>query len=246
MIQNHNIKNIIGLNDHNSRSYSGMEYVFIAPLDEFQKASLIKRYKKDLYNPKTVTDFDISIGHIDSSGRVKNEEEEPEDENLNILEHAGWLLIPINRNKSKFNIKTQGEFRGKSYSNQLSIFVVGSSRITVEFFHRFINNDFAVIFKDANENYRLLFDPIYNNQIEVEQDSGEGLTAENGFNVSISNSSKLPAPFVYGEFEAAGAISDGVPMRLSLVNTAKNPVQKKGELAGGGAAFSNTGLEEGI
>lgn len=228
MIQGNNIFELQGLNDHNSRVYSGLEYIFVSPLKEYEKVNLIKLIRSDMSEDKrTEEGTSLSINQINNLGSVSRKmtikDEESSENKTDQLEQFHWLVVPVNRNKSKFSSKSQGQFRGKTYSNELSLNVVGSSRITVEFFHKLLNNDFAVIFKDANGNYRLLFDECYPNEIEVSQDTGEGLAAEVGFSVTITNQSKYPALYVYGTFNVESYLNEDPKNDVAHVDTAVDP-----------------------
>lgn len=210
LYSSHNITELEALNGHNSRAYSGLEYVYVAPLNESEKARLTKLIRDQLRTKEKNIDssFTLSLNNISLEGQPEpKEKSSDESENkVDQLDSYKWLPVPIKREKSSFSSKVQGERNGRTYENTLNIFVTGSSRKTVEFFHALINNEFAIIFKDANGNYRLLFDECYNNLLEVEQNTGEGLAAEVGFTASVTNQSKYPPIFVFGEFNVSSSL----------------------------------------
>lgn len=234
MYLGHNIKELPVLNDHNSRVYSGLEYIFIAPLTEQEKAKMIVLYReqlrKDLLSNSRI---ELSINTIGTFGKAEPKSEDQEEDPLTKskvqqLAQFNWIPIPIERSKSKYASKSQGEKHGKTYENTLTLFISGAGQVSVEFFNALINTEFAIIFKDSNDNYRLMFDECYNNEMEVEQDTGEGLTAQAGFSVTITNQSKLPSLYVYGTFRVGLNYSndgEGGPTdnTAAIIDTGKCP-----------------------
>lgn len=198
----------IGLNGHNAKVYSGIEQVFVAQLTAAEKVDLIQKLYNGVYygnefvvNKLAFNEYTTAGGGITSL----------DDKNADVQKQAETLLyrtwaLPINPKKSKFNVKTQGENKGKTYHSVVSVNVVGAGRISAEFFHALLNNEIAVIFKDANNNFRLLFDPTYSVEVDVEQDSGEGISSEVGFNLTFSVDSKIPPIFIYGRFEVLASV----------------------------------------
>lgn len=233
-----------GINGHNSKVYSGMEQLFIVQLNPLEKIDLIQRYNKSIFynsnfvvNKLAFNEYNRDSGKITTdedpklynSSTDKNGNDNTAEENAEQIKKAEFVfsrtwVLPINPKKSKFNIKTQGEHKGKTYHSEVSAFVNGAGRISVEFFDSLLNTELAVIFKDSNGNFRLLFDPVYSVEMEVEQDSGEGLTNEAGFNITFNLDSKLPPIYLYGRFKViAGVDEDNKDLFLAEVYTAPDP-----------------------
>lgn len=256
MYLGHNIKEMPVLNDHNSRVYSGLEYIFIAPLTEQEKAKMIVLYReqlrKDLFSKSTIS---LSINSIGMFGKaapkvIAEGSDQESKSQVEQLSQFSWIPIPIDRNKSKYASKTQGERYGKTYENTLTLFVKGSGQMSVEFFNTLINTEFAIIFKDSNDNYRLMFDECYNNTMEVEQDTGEGLAAQAGFSVTITNQSKLPSLYVYGTFRVGLQYNnDGegfTDNSAAIIDTGKCPSENGSMIHAayaGGASIGSSYLE---
>lgn len=232
MSKNKRYQILQGLNGHNAKVFSGVEQIFITQLSPKGKIDLIKKYTDGVYyntmftvnklafNEETgaglKTDVDPGINATPSEQKAAK----------TILENA-WV-IPIDPTKSKFNVKTQGATKGKTYVSEVSAFVRGAGRISVEFFNGLLDTEIAVIFKDANGNYRLLFDPIFPVELDIEQDSGEGLSSDAGFTVKFTNQSKLPPIYIYGCFDliagytSVGGDNEYVPQKIGTVNTVLN------------------------
>lgn len=233
MSRNKRYQILQGLNGHNAKVFSEIEQIFITQLSIQGKIDLIKKYNDGVfYNSrfnvnKLAFNEESSAGlRLDAiSGPGASESEVKEAKT--ILENA-WV-IPIDPTMSKFNVKTQGASKGKTYVSEVSTFVRGAGRISVEFFNGLLDTEIAVIFKDANGNYRLLFDPIFPVELEIEQDSGEGLSSDAGFTVKFTNQSKLPPIYIYGCFGliAGYTYSDDItelsPQKIGTVNTVLNP-----------------------
>lgn len=239
-----------GLNGHNAKIYSGMEQLFVVQLNEIEKIQLIKKYNKAVfyasdfivnklafneYNRNTVSITTDEEPKNVNSATDSNGKDITAETNRELIKEAEkifkrvWVL-PINTKKSKFNVKTQGEHKGKTYHSEVTAFVNGAGRVSVEFFDALLNTELAVIFKDSNGNFRLLFDPVYSVEMEVEQDSGEGLTNEAGFTVSFNLDSKLPPVYLYGSFEViAGVKNEGEDLFLAEVYTAPVPSKALGD-----------------
>lgn len=203
MIKGSDFPDISAFNGHNARTYSGIQYAYVAPIRyevdfiEFVKVfNVVKNqgrdsidyFTSDKANPLSL----LQLGEREDSGKPSK--------GFKPIIDLVWLPIPIDCKKSKFASKSQGEHGGKTYENTLNLYVRGASHDTVVFLHSLLNYRFAVIFTDANGNYRLMFDPVYNNELDIEQDSGEGLAADAGFSITITNQSILPALFVASDF----------------------------------------------
>lgn len=228
MIKGHNIINIQALNGHNPRVYSGLEYVYVAPLNEQQFSKMVELIRSQKLDNKVYGTFELSINKMFSTGDIAEKDKDVQESKIDQLDEFNWLPIPIDRKKSSYNSKSQGEKGGKSYSNTLNLHVTGASQLTTEFFNALLNNEFAIIFKDANGNYRLMFDECYNNQLELEQNTGEGLSAETGFTVTVTNESKYPSLYIYGKFRLSSAIvtTDDETKGyndIAIINTGKDP-----------------------
>lgn len=230
------------LNGHNAKVFSGIEQIFVARLSAQERVNLIQSYYRGVYQ---TYEFQVSklsfndIGNsLSNSKEIELDKEVPKIKDDNSLggekedekgvAAAARLIdmvhvIPIDPKKSKFNVKTQGEHKGKTFISEVTAFVKGAGKITVEFFFSLINTDIIVIFKDANGNFRLLFDPVYEVEMEVEQDSGEGLASEAGFTVTFTSQSKLPPIYVYGIFDIAGLRTEDGFEKIATVNTAPVP-----------------------
>lgn len=230
------------LNGHNAKVFSGIEQIFVAQISAQERVNLIQAYYRGVYQTYEFQVSKLSFNDIGSlmsnSKEIELDIEVPEIYDDNVLggkkedkervEAAARLIdmvhvIPIDPKKSKFNVKTQGEHKGKTFMSEVTAFVKGAGKVSVEFFFSLLNTDIIVIFKDANGNFRLLFDPVYEVEMEVEQDSGEGLSAEAGFTVTFTSQSKLPPIYVYGLFDIAGLKTEKGFLRIATVNTAPVP-----------------------
>lgn len=223
-----------GLNGHNAKVYSGMEQLFVVQLSEIEKILLIKKLYKAVYYSNEFLVNKLSFNKYKPGTNSIETDEEPEnksdDESVKEAEKLfdrAWC-IPINPNKSKFNVKSQGEHKGKTYFSEVTAFVNGGGRITVEFFDTLLDSEIAVIFKDSNGNYRILFDPIYSVETDVEQDSGEGITSTAGFTVTFKLNSKLPPVYFYGRIELLSGVQriDDKPKDLHLAEVYAIPHPK--------------------
>lgn len=271
LIQNHRETIMVGLNGHNAKVFSGIEQIFVVQLSPFEKTKLIKRFYKAIYadsrfwlnklafngwaNGRMEYDepVDDSIIHKPNPSKEEVENYEEDVRESETLFDEAWV-IPIDPKKSKFNVKTQGQTKGKSYLSEITAYVKGSGRVSVEFFHSLLDTEIALIFKDANGNFRLLFDPVYSVEMDVEQDSGEGIASDVGFTVKFTNESKVPPIYIYGRIEIlAGRFeNDGLIVPQTLVSVYTGPRPDRfldnnyknftGQKAEGGGQYMENGI----
>lgn len=257
MSLNNNLRQFItkSLNAHNAKVFSGIEQIFVVQLRQaYEKRNLIQKYIKGVYQDSDYEVIEkIAINDYDSvaGDRIKTDadtdDESGNNQDKKTLFDCTWV-VPIDPKKSKFNVKSQGQYKGKSYLSEVSVFVRGAGRISVEFFNSLLDYEIALIFKDANGNFRLLFDPVYPVELDVEQDSGEGIASDAGFTVKFTNESKLPPLFLYGYFDVASAISRD-SSKLEVEPLSKVYTGRRSDLFLSGTAYQieqTGGTESGI
>lgn len=190
------IKELFGLNAHNAKVFSGIEYVYVAILNISDRINLIRLVRKCVQRQDPLVS--ISLNDMHAGVPVSDEtDEEKQKKDLEIFNNV--IAIPINPKKSSFKTNTQGSIFGKTYANELNIFVPGMARVTAEFFNTLLDSQYAIIFKDYNGNYRMIFDEVLPIELDYEQNSGEGLAGEAGFTATFKNESKLPPLYVYAK-----------------------------------------------
>lgn len=112
---------------------------------------------------------------------------------------TGGVLVEIDPLKSSYASPSQGPRRGKMYNNELKVNIIGRSLEDIDFLTSLaMSSHIGVIFKDSNGNYRLLADLDHPVDAQVDDQSGEGPTAEAAASIIFTNTGTHPAFFYRG------------------------------------------------
>lgn len=150
-----------------------------------------------------------SINHIaNKSFRSLRLPADHGEEDAAIAKLMGGIAVEINPLKSSFSSVSSGPKRGKMFQNDLKVVLIGRSLDDVDLITSLVQaNQFGVVFKDGNGNYRLLADLDFPVDAQVDDQSGEGPTAEAAATITFSHTTKHP-PFFYCGLLAYGVSFD--------------------------------------
>ena len=156
-----------------------------------------------IHNRKILSEWNADNHSLNASGKSFKSLRLPaykggEDDQDEVILKGG-VRVEIDPLKSSYSSPSQGPKRGKMFTNELKVKLIGRSLDDIDFLMSLtMSNQFGVVFKDANGNYRLLADLDYPVDAQVSDESGEGPAAEAAASITFSNTATHPAFFFRG------------------------------------------------
>ena len=125
--------------------------------------------------------------------------------NIELYADKVWKRFDLVPNESEPTAKSQGSYGSKTMLNEISLVLPGTGKKVTGFISQLNNDDVVFLIPMADGHCRLFGSPLYQAELELEQNFGKTATDANTTSVKVSVTDEFAAPFYEGEF----TISEG-------------------------------------
>lgn len=120
--------------------------------------------------------------------------------NIELYADKLWKRFPLVPNESEPTVKSQGSYGSKTMLNEILLILPGTGKKVTGFISEVNNDDVVFLIPMADGKCRLFGSPLYQAEIELEQNFGKTATDANTTSVKVSVTDEFAAPFYEGEF----------------------------------------------
>ena len=120
--------------------------------------------------------------------------------NIELYADKLWKRFALVPNESEPTAKSQGSYGSKTMLNEISLILPGTGKKVTGFISEVNNDDVVFLIPMADGKCRLFGSPLYQAEIELEQNFGKTATDANTTSVKVSVTDEFAAPFYEGEF----------------------------------------------
>ncbi|MGN1307094.1 MAG: hypothetical protein ACI4V3_05445 [Faecousia sp.] len=112
-----------------------------------------------------------------------------------------WLKIDLVDNKGKIECESQGDKPARTFLNKITLSHPESDAAAAGFARQANSDDLVYLIQRRNGKFRVLGNEMFDTDTKPKQDSGEGMTGDQGTTLEISVTDMCPAPYYVGKIE---------------------------------------------
>lgn len=112
-----------------------------------------------------------------------------------------WQKIDLIDNKGKIESESQGDKPARTFLNKITLQHPESDAEAAGFARQANADDFVYLVQRRNGKFRVIGSEAFETDTKPKQDSGEGVTGDQGTSLEISCTDVAPAPFYEGKIE---------------------------------------------